>query len=245
MGQAMASGWSDPVDAYCERIDASFWSEPLNALSNAAFILAAAAAFLRWRRAGAGDGPALYLIVIVAAVGIGSFLFHTFANRWSRLADVIPILVVIYSYFGLAMRRFLGLGLPAAVAATAAFGAFNLGFERAWAAAFGLRGLELTNHSVGYFSAAMALLGVGAALIGPAFRAAGSPALAEARRRAGRALVAAAAVFVLSLSFRMVDLAVCPRLPFGTHFLWHMLNALVLFILLAAAIRFRAEATRE
>lgn len=241
----MASGWSDPLDAYCERVGTAFWAEPLNAVSNAAFILAAAAAFLRWRRAGASDGPALGLILLVATVGVGSFLFHTFANRWSRLADVIPIVVVIYSYFGLAMRRFLGLGVLAAVAATAAFGAFNLAFERGWSAAFGARGLELTNNSGGYFPAALALLAVGAALSGPSARAAASPALADARRGAGRALLAAASVFVLSLFFRIVDHAVCARLPFGTHFLWHMLNALVLFILVGAAIRFRGQAERE
>lgn len=241
----MASGWSAPVDAYCERIDAGFWAEPLNAVSNVAFIIAAAAAFLRWRRAGAGDGPALGLILLVATVGVGSFLFHTFANRWSRLADVIPIVVVIYSYFGLAMRRFLGLRMLAALAATAAFAVLNAGFMQGWVAAFGARGLDLANNSIGYFPAALALFGVGGALIGPAARAASSPALAAARRGAGRALLVAGSVFVLSLFFRIVDLAVCDRAPFGTHFLWHLLNALVLFILVEAAIRFRAGAARE
>src|SRR3954454_10036771 len=116
----MATDWTAPIDAYCERIDASFWSEPINALSNAAFLVAAAIAFARWRRAGASDLPVLFLIATVAVVGIGSFLFHTFANRWSRLADVIPIAVFIYGYFGLAMRRFLELGLAASAGLTLA-----------------------------------------------------------------------------------------------------------------------------
>src|SRR3954464_12359934 len=96
------SSWSDPVDLYCERLDAGFGAEPLNAVSNAAFVIAAGAAFLRWRRAGASDVPALLLIVVVAGVGTGSFLFHTLANRWSELADVLPIAVFIYGYFFLA-----------------------------------------------------------------------------------------------------------------------------------------------
>jgi hypothetical protein len=103
----MASGWSVPIDAYCERIDASFWSEPVNALSNGGFLAAAALAFLQWRRARSSDRPAICLIIIVATVGVGSFLFHTFANRWSRLADVLPIAGFIYGYFFLAMRRYL------------------------------------------------------------------------------------------------------------------------------------------
>ena len=143
----MATDWTAPIDAYCERIDASFWSEPVNALSNAAFLVAAAIAFARWRRAGASDRPALFLIAAVAVVGIGSFLFHTFANRWSRLADVIPIAVFIYGYFALAMRRFFGLGLAASVGLTLAFLAFSFGFERAWLLAFGPRGIEATNGS--------------------------------------------------------------------------------------------------
>src|SRR5262249_40146827 len=36
----------------------------------------------------------------------------------------------------------------------------------------------------------------------------------------------------LSLIFRTVDLWVCPMFPLGTHFLWHALNAYVLYRLL-------------
>ena len=32
--------WSAPVSQYCERADASFWAEPLNAATNAAFLIA-------------------------------------------------------------------------------------------------------------------------------------------------------------------------------------------------------------
>src|SRR3954462_7569392 len=103
------SAGSPPVALYCERLDASVWAEPLNAASNAAFLIAAGAAFLRWRRTGASDGPALLLIGGVAVVAVGRFLVHTLANRWSELADVLPIAVFIYGYFLLAMRRFFGL----------------------------------------------------------------------------------------------------------------------------------------
>src|SRR3954470_17161172 len=159
------SAWSDPVDLYCERLDASFWAEPLNAASNAAFLIAAGAAFLRWRRAGASDLPALLLILVVAVVGIGSFLFHTLANRWSELADVLPIAVFIYGYFFLAMRRFFGLRLAPAIALTLTFAGFSFSFVRLWVLAFGPRGIEITNSSIGYFPAALALLGVGGILV--------------------------------------------------------------------------------
>ena len=53
------TSWLTPVDNYCERIDPGFWAEPLNALSNTAFILAAAYGFYLWRREGAKDWPGL------------------------------------------------------------------------------------------------------------------------------------------------------------------------------------------
>ena len=50
--------WTAPIDAYCERLDAGFWAEPLNAATNLAFILAAVACFGLWRgqRENAGYG---------------------------------------------------------------------------------------------------------------------------------------------------------------------------------------------
>src|SRR5260370_31795493 len=119
--------WSTPIDLYCERTDASFWAEPANAVSNAAFLCAYVAALSLWpRQSGspcARDWPALALIGVVAAVGIGSFVFHTLATRGAVLADVIPIAVFIYGYLLLALRRFLGLAAGVAVAIVVAYAA--------------------------------------------------------------------------------------------------------------------------
>ena len=219
----LAPSWFASIDAYCERTDPSFWSEPLNAASNGAFLIGAALALRLWRRAGAGDWPALVFIALAAVVGVGSFLFHTFANRWSALADVLPIAAFIYSYFFLAMRRFIGFGLTAAMASTLLFAAFHLGFDRVWAAVFGAVTL---NGSVGYLPAALALVGVGGVL----------RRMGGWRARVGRELMLAAAIFALSLTFRSVDNALCDVLPTGTHFVWHILNGLLLFVLIRTAI---------
>jgi len=225
----MPASWFAPVDNYCERTDPSFWSEPLNAVTNAAFLLAAVYAFVRWRRAGGRDGPVLWLIAVTAVVGIGSFLFHTVAERWALLADVVPIAVFIYGYFLLAMGRYLRLGPVAAVLATAAFVAFNMGFEPLWR--HFLPHVTL-NGSLGYVPAAAALLGVG------------TLCLFGKEREAGKALLLAAALFALSLTFRSLDRSLCTMLPTGTHFLWHVLNAVVLAILMDAAIAHRTKETR-
>ena len=66
--------WTQPIDAYCERLGAGFWAEPLNAVSNLAFLVAAAAGIALWRRAGGSDRPVLLLAGLVAIIGIGSFV---------------------------------------------------------------------------------------------------------------------------------------------------------------------------
>ncbi|KQQ45639.1 hypothetical protein ASF58_18860 [Methylobacterium sp. Leaf125] len=265
----MEGDWLAPICAYCERGDPGFWAEPVNALSNGAFLVAAALATARVRRARTGDAPALLLSALVAVVGVGSFLFHTLAVRWSLLADVIPIALFIYAYFLLAMRRYFDLGIGAALAATLAFAAFNLGLEPALDGLTGRSTDALTNGSLAYAPAILALAGVAAGLLTPrgplgparpdaglglldtakreaglglltlAKREAGLGLLDPARREAGLGLLGVAALFAVSLGFRTLDRAVCPVWPLGTHAVWHLLNAGVLYGLIAVAVRYR------
>jgi hypothetical protein len=206
--------WSAPVSLYCERSDASFWAEPLNAATNVAFLIAAAAAFWRWRSAAGRDLPAFALIIIVVAVGLGSFTFHTVATRGAVLADVIPIAIFIYGYLLLALRRFLHVSPGASLAIVVVFAAGAQGLAA-------LAPPRFLNGSVGYLPALVALIAV---------------ALATRDGATRRSLAVAALVFSVSLALRTADLSVCEILPIGTHFLWHILNAAVLYLLLHAAI---------
>ncbi|WP_026380713.1 ceramidase domain-containing protein [Afifella pfennigii] len=210
--------WTQPIDIYCERTDPSFWAEPLNALSNAFFIIAAAYAFSLWRRQEERDGPALLLIALVAVIGVGSFLFHTFANRWSALADVIPISIFIYVYLGLALRRFFRFGWAMTGISIFLFAVFSFGAEGLFR--------PLVGGSAGYVPALLIMAGVGVFLYFLEHPAAGY-------------LFAAAAVFTLSLALRTADMPVCEALPIGTHYFWHALNAVTLTILILAAMRCR------
>jgi hypothetical protein len=205
--------WSTPIDLYCERTDASFWAEPANALTNAAFLIAAAAAFLLWRRAGGRDWPALALIAVVAMVGLGSFIFHTVATRGAMLADVIPIAIFIYGYLLLALRRFLHVSAGAAIVAV-------VGYAAGAQALSWLAPPRAFNGSIGYLPALVALVVMARVTHG----------------QARRGLELAVMIFTVSLALRTVDLAACETIPVGTHFLWHLLNAAVLYVLLRTAI---------
>ena len=41
MGKGDQMEWFEAVGGYCERVDAAFWSQPINAMTNAAFLIAA------------------------------------------------------------------------------------------------------------------------------------------------------------------------------------------------------------
>lgn len=209
--------WFRAVNSYCERTDAAYWSEPLNALTNAAFLVAA---LLCWRMT-AGDRGARTLVWLLAAIGVGSFLFHTHAQVWSVLADVLPIQAFILTYVGLATRRFFGAPPWAAVAAPALF-----------LPASYLGGVAIA-RTVGPLNGSFAYLPVLALIV--AFAA----ALARRAPATARGLAAGAALFALSLTFRTIDDAACAAVPVGTHFLWHLLNAALLGWMIRVLVRHR------
>jgi len=229
--------WLDQVFNYCERgMDPSFWAEPVNAVTNGAFLVAAAVAAARLRRLertptvmGPGERLVLWLLVgVVAAIGIGSFLFHTFATRWALVADVAPITVFMLGYLAFALRALLGLSWLAIGAALLVFLCAG-----SLASSFTCHGGPCLNGSLGYLPALVSLFIVGL--------------LTERRGlQAGRLLLVAGAIFFLSALFRTIDREACQATHLlgherGTHALWHVLNATTLYLLLKAAIERRSQ----
>ncbi len=145
---------------YCERADSSFWAEPLNAWSNGAFLLAALAGLILLWRAGRTDWPVAILTALVFAIAIGSFLFHTMPQRWTLLADVVPIQLFAFFYFGLALRRFFGASAAGAILGTL----FFLAASSALAALLALWLPPVLRGSTGYAGFVIALVGVAAGL---------------------------------------------------------------------------------
>src|SRR4029079_4392062 len=104
--------WLAPIDAYCERIDPGLFAEPLNALSNVAFFIAAIWGAKAARHARAAC-PVWFLVIFWCLSGAVSLAFHMFANRLSVFADILPITVFIYFYLGFVLRRLLQMNWPA------------------------------------------------------------------------------------------------------------------------------------
>jgi hypothetical protein len=200
--------WFREVNAYCERTDPSYWSEPVNAISNASFFIAA---FLCWRMLeGRSDAGARLLTINLFAIGIGSWLFHTHAQVWAAVADVVPIQIFILLYLHLATTRFFALPWWAGAVAVLVFIPYSVATAQIVAALFGP-----LNSSVSYIPVPLLIAAYGLAL-------------ARRAPETGHGLLIGALLLSASLVFRTIDLAVCDAIPLGTHWIWHILNGIML-----------------
>ena len=211
------------VQHYCERTSTGLGAEPVNAVTNAAFLVAAWAAWrLRSDHPG-GDGEGLIraMILVTAIVGLGSFLFHTVATRWAEWGDVLPILVFMLLFLWASLTCFFGWRPWAKLGALALF----------FGATFTLEAVVPGEFLYGGALYAPALLTL-IAMAWTLFRR--QPAI-------GSALFNATGVFLVSLTARMLDMPICAMVPLGTHFLWHILNALLLYLLIRVVVLNRPE----
>ena len=160
-------------------------------------------------RARAGLPLAPAMVVILAAIGVGSYLFHTYAQAWSAMADMLPIVLFILLYVFAATRDFLGMGTWISLGVTVALRALCRRDDPLFEL---LPFFEVRRF---YWPVPVLIL-VYALLL--AFR---HPATA-------RGLGIGAVVLIVSLVFRSVDETVCAAVPVGTHFMWHILNAIML-----------------
>ncbi len=209
---------------YCERTDFTYWSEPVNAVTNAAFLIAAA--LMAWRLRGVRLPLAWALVAVLAAIGVGSFLWHTHATGWAGLLDVLPILGFILIYIFAATRDFLGLSPARAAAAVVLF------FPYAGGVAWGLNVLVPQMEANAGYASVVLLIFVYALIL---------------RRDApgtARGLAIGAGILAVSLSFRALDGPVCAVFPLGTHFLWHILNAVMLGWMIEVYRRHRLAGAR-
>ena len=206
------------IDHYCERAGPGLLAEPLNALSNLAFV---AIAVLAWRHSAGVRGGRL-LAVLIGAVAIASLAWHGLAAPWARWLDIASLLAFQVAWLWIYTRETLGFTPRHAVLALFAFG---LGLLPAAVHSSSSDGLLL------YLPTLAALLGLG---WHRRIRSAREPNL----------LLGAAALFAIALALRTADPWSCAALPVGTHFAWHLLAALVVWIAMRALPPDRAGANR-
>jgi hypothetical protein len=158
---------------------------------------------------------------MMALIGLCSFSFHVFANTGTEILDVLSIALYVHFFVACWFRHFLGWRWLHALLPLLLFLLLNqLVALRVPAGAL--------NGSAGYLPPLAALLLMALGLL-------------ALRRASWKPLAAAAAVFTLSLYLRTMDMAWCPRLPIGTHWLWHGLNAITLTLVTLSLDHARAD----
>jgi len=201
------------VQIYCERLGPGLLAEPANALSNLAFFAAAAAL---WRVSSlAARGRVLpadlrLLAPLVLLVAVGSTLFHTLAVRWAGMLDSLFILLFCCVFLYGFLRHAVLVPAWAAITAAATFAVFSYAFPQLFAPG-------TLNASTAYIPNLVALIAMTAWL-------------GWRHAAATRMFALASAVFCISLTLRTIDHDICARFPLGTHFLWHLLNGWLLWI---------------
>lgn len=200
------------VTEYCERSGEGFWAEPVNALTNLGFILAAVIISQQLRRhrvAGQPQWDLWVLVVLMFTIGIGSFLWHTLVTAWAEWADVLPILLFINVFLLSFLYRIAQLRLRGMATVLLLFHTFNLSLY-IFAPADGLNG------SVFYIPTLLSLYLLWFFTW-------------QKHHLAARRMLIASIIFTLAFTARSLDQIVCTRFPLGTHFIWHLLICLTIY----------------
>lgn len=213
------------IGFYCGRHGSGFFDEPQNSFSNTAFLIGALLAYRAWRRSGNAETFILVLVVMLAAIGVGSFVFHSYPTPITLYIDLIPIQVYILAVLAYTLNRVL---------------------LCSWkATALVLVGFFLVRQA-GIFILPKGLLGGGITHV-PTLLALLLFIVILARRGlvVWRYLVAGAACYLGALIVRSWDVPLCGTFPFGLHWAWHVLTALAATLVLLGLIRSRQQACDE
>lgn len=208
----------EKFNLYCERIGPGLWDETVNAITNVAFLVAA---WLIWRlakRLRVNSNEINLLIVLMVLIAIGSGLFHTFATGWAQILDIAPILLFQLIFLWVYFRRIVNMRASFISAILLVY----------FVAAIAGRQLpHLLNGSLIYAPAALLVFIVGIYHY-------------VSEREERYLILAATLVFFISITFRTIDNAICPNFPLGSHFMWHICNAITLYLLMRALLVNRA-----
>jgi len=190
----------------------------MNAWSNGAFLIAAIAG---WRLLSVSPNAKAHrtiraLTLLGALAGIGGYLFHRSDAPYARWGETVPILAFMLLYVWLLLRRFFHWNFLFAIPVVAiyAVAVYWLETHAPGQAPFG-RAMNLPTLVLFLLAAIGFLLRL---------------------REAFWPMLWALVVLLASSVASTADAPICPMLGLGTHVIWHLLDALLLYLLLRLAV---------
>lgn len=191
---------------YCERLNSSIGFEPLNVVANIAILAAAYFSLKLLKQNKVYKGDLKLLPLLISFVGIASTVYHAFPNILTGTADGVSVMAVMaYSLY--------------------------LGLKR------------VTNNKISLILPVLFFLLLSSAQLLPAYGrfAVNSLGLVAAlsfyfwiRKRVGNVasrLIPVIILFGLAVFIHELDLVLCPYLPSGLHFVWHLIVGYAAYLL--------------
>lgn len=206
-----------PFPIYCERTGSTeFFAEPLNVLSNIAFILAGFGIYklLKAKRIQKIEYKAALILILLIA--IGSFLFHAIPNSYTVILDAVPAILSFALITFIFLSKLIGNRILALLIAVLLIP------TRFFISSFASTDItsSLIRNSINASVFLLIILWIFSKYGRVAFEGLGI-----------------LTVYLLAIIMRIIDLQVCPAFPIGTHFLWHFFNALAVYLTVKFLLR--------
>ncbi len=210
----LGSGEVASLGLYCERVALGEWQEPFNTFSALAFVCAGLLGLRMCFGSAKGDGLRLFMALSTMSIGVVSFAFHMHGTRLSLVYDLLPILL----FDILASWAVLSRGLKMATMETFFTIIFILATSFALTPLSNLHGFAFSGIEHTGFVFWLLLLSFALMMRG--------------EFASGGTLFLGGVVLVFALFFKSIDIPQCAQYTHGTHWMWHLANAVASYLII-------------
>lgn len=151
--------------------------------------------------------------VLAAMLGVGGLVAHSWPNILTEILSMIPLVLLFATVFFAYARDILRLSRGEAATAVVVI----LPFVAVSLSLFVV--LEGPASTAGYAALPVFMLGI-------------AVVLRQSHPATAARVLLATVLLLIGLALRAVDLPLCPLAPHGTHALWHLISAVVIWILI-------------
>lgn len=203
---------------YCEPALFTYFLEPINAISNISFLISGFFILRLLKKNNVKEEIYYGLCLLITFVGIGSILWHSYKHPITLFLDFLPINLFILTSFYILVKKITGRRISSLITIIL----------------FIILQIMLTitlpkdflNGSYRHLSNSILLFIL---LL----------MLDKKYEKIYFNLVPIFLIYITAIIFRSIDLIICPQLPIGTHFIWHILNGVNAYLVVRFLIRLK------
>lgn len=213
---------------YCEKTIFETFFEPANSLSNLGFFVSSFCIYHFLTRSQKSLFHRYYFAIVVLCIAIGSFLWHFYPTKLTVILDSVPIFIFMLSFL---------IFYSSEIAKTRFHSYWMIGFFFVFVPSFSY----LANLFVQTFFQTK-ISSMGYASVITYFLVLQIYNSFHKKTEISKAILISA-LFGCSIFFRAIDVPICQQFPLGTHFIWHILNSITLFLMVKLLYQIRFQRT--